>query len=54
MYFTEDYASDAKLVELQASEEQAEEAYAGNPSEQIVSPQSLFKSTLLKEVRYTE
>ena len=29
-YFTEEYASDAKLVELQASEEQATEAYEAN------------------------
>ncbi|MCR5047725.1 MAG: hypothetical protein K6A37_02045 [Saccharofermentans sp.] len=32
MYFTEDYSSDAKLVELQATEEQAEEAYQNNPN----------------------
>jgi len=32
MYFTEDYASDAKLVELQATDEQAEEAYNSNPN----------------------
>lgn len=32
MYFTEDYASDAKLIELQASDEQAEEAYHNNPN----------------------
>ncbi|MBQ4270190.1 MAG: hypothetical protein II718_00020 [Clostridiales bacterium] len=31
-YFTEDYSSGAKLVELQASEEQAEEAYQDNPN----------------------
>ena len=30
MYFTEDYSSNAKLVELQATEEQAEEAYQNN------------------------
>lgn len=29
-YFAEDYASDAKLVELQATSEQANEAYKGN------------------------
>ena len=32
MYFTEDYSSDAKLVELQATDEQAEEAYQSNPN----------------------
>ncbi|MBP3811095.1 MAG: hypothetical protein ILA15_10290 [Clostridiales bacterium] len=32
MYFTEDYSSNAKLVELQATEEQAEEAYQNNPN----------------------
>ena len=32
MYFTEDYASDAKLLELQATEAQAEEAYNSNPN----------------------
>ena len=32
MYFTEDYASGAKLEELQATEEQAEEAYNNNPN----------------------
>ena len=32
MYFTEDYASDAKLIELQATDEQAEEAYQSNPN----------------------
>ena len=32
MYFTEDYASGDKLVELQATDEQAEEAYANNPN----------------------
>lgn len=32
MYFTEDYASGAKLDELQATEEQAEEAYQNNPN----------------------
>ncbi len=32
MYFTEDYASGAKLEELQATPEQAEEAYLGNPN----------------------
>lgn len=32
MYFTEDYASDEKLVQLQASSTQAEEAYNANPN----------------------
>lgn len=32
MYFTEDYASGAKLEELQATEEQAEQAYQNNPN----------------------
>lgn len=32
IYFTEDYSSGAKLEELQATEEQAEEAYNSNPN----------------------
>ncbi|MBR5387796.1 MAG: hypothetical protein IK142_09480 [Clostridiales bacterium] len=32
MYFTEDYSSGAKLEELQATDEQAEEAYNSNPN----------------------
>lgn len=32
MYFTEDYSSGAKLEELQATDEQAEEAYNNNPN----------------------
>ena len=32
MYFTEDYSSGPKLVELQATESQAEEAYQNNPN----------------------
>lgn len=32
MYFTEDYSSNAKLEELQATDEQAEEAYNNNPN----------------------
>lgn len=32
MYFTEDYSSGAKLQELQATDEQAEEAYNNNPN----------------------
>ena len=31
MYFTEDYSSGAKLIELQATQDQAEEAYQNNP-----------------------
>ncbi len=44
-YFTEDYASDAKLVELQASAEQAQSAYKSNQNAYDLVSYKIFRMT---------
>ncbi len=44
-YFTEDYASDAKLVELQATEAEAKEAYEANRNAYDLVSYKIFRMT---------
>lgn len=44
-YFTEDYASDAKLVELQATEAEAQEAYEANRNAYDLVSYKIFRMT---------
>lgn len=44
-YFTEDYASDAKLVQLQATEDQAQEAYSEDPNSYDVVSYKVLRIT---------